>query len=257
MREALKLILSIQEYDVKMIRLMKLKKQRQNELLQIQSIREELVEQLHSKETEIKELGEECVLYEKKIDEHKSRIKKLEGQQASIKKIEEFNALTKEITTLERERAAFEQTLSNIVDKRNSEEEIYEKTKKSLQDSDEHNKKLAEEIGETIRQINEEGLVLLQKRDLLAKDADSGILPIYERLLRNKKDRVVVPMENRVCTGCHISLTAQHENLVRKGEKLVFCEHCSRVHFWSETAEDQEEEKPTVKRRRRRSPVSS
>ena len=60
-------------------------------------------------------------------------------------------------------------------------------------------------------------------------------LHIYERLLRNKKDRVVVPIENRTCSGCHIVLTAQHENLVRKGENLVFCEHCSRIHYWQES----------------------
>ena len=58
---------------------------------------------------------------------------------------------------------------------------------------------------------------------------------IYERLLRNKKDRVIVPIENRTCSGCHIVLTAQHENIVRKGENLVFCEHCSRIHYWQES----------------------
>lgn len=257
MREALKVILTIQEFDVKMIRLMKLKKQRQDELIQIKNLRDELVVQLHRKEEEIKELGEECVLFEKKIDEHKGRIKKLETQQSSIKKIEEFNAITKEITTLERERAAFEQTLSNLVDKRNSEEEIFERTKVSLQESDEHNKKLAEEITDTIRLINEEGRGLLQERTAIAQDADPAILSIYERLLRNKRDRVVVPLENRTCTGCHIALTAQHENLVRKGEKLVFCEHCSRIHFWAEASASEEEEKATTKRRRRRSSVAS
>ena len=32
---------------------------------------------------------------------------------------------------------------------------------------------------------------------MLAKTADPEILRIYERLLNNKKDRVVVPIENR------------------------------------------------------------
>jgi hypothetical protein len=30
-------------------------------------------------------------------------------------------------------------------------------------------------------------------------------------------------------------LTAQDENMVRKGERLVFCEHCSRILYWSES----------------------
>jgi predicted nucleic acid-binding Zn-ribbon protein len=253
MREALKVILSIQELDIKMIRLMRLKKQRQDELKQIAILKQELLEQLDNKQDEIADLSEECLLYERKIEEHKEKIKKLEGQQTSIKKIEEFNAITKEISSLEREKGSFEQTLSNLVDKKAVEEEVYEKTKKSLADSDLSNKTLEEEIKETIQEINKEGSGLKKTRDEQVKTADPQIFSIYERLLRNKKDRVVVPIENRTCTGCHIALTAQHENLVRKGEKLVFCEHCSRIHFWNEGKEESIDGSLSgVKRRRRR-----
>ncbi len=253
MYEALKVILSIQELDIKMIRLMRLKKQRQDELKQIAQLKQELVEQLDDKKDEIADLSEECVLFERKIEEHKEKVKKLEAQQMAIKKIEEFNALTKEISTLERERASFEQTLCNLVDKKVAEEEIFEKTKKSLKESDQSNTTLEEEVKETINEINKEGSVLKKERDLLVKSADPQIFSIYERLLRNKKDRVVVSIENRTCTGCHIALTAQHENLVRKGEKLTFCEHCSRIHYWSESKKEQTDSSAgAVKRRRRR-----
>jgi predicted nucleic acid-binding Zn-ribbon protein len=99
--------------------------------------------------------------------------------------------------------------------------------------------------------INREGSELKAGRDLLAQGADPEILRIYERLLQNKKDRVVVPIENRTCSGCHITLTAQHENLVRKGERLVFCEHCSRIHYWQESEELEGTTLATKKRRRR------
>ena len=85
----------------------------------------------------------------------------------------------------------------------------------------------------------------------MAVNADADTLHIYERLLRNKKDRVIVPIENRTCSGCHIALTAQHENIVRKGENIVFCEHCSRIHYWQE-AEELEGTVVSTKRRRRR-----
>jgi predicted CXXCH cytochrome family protein len=257
MRESLKIILAIQEYDIKMIRLMRLKKQRQDELKQIETLRKELIEQLGEKEHEIGHLSDECTLYERKIEEHKERIKKLEAQQSSIKKIDEFNALTKEITVLERERAGFEQTLFNLVDKKNAEEEICLKTKGSLAESDKNSKQLEGEIRETIKEINREGSDLKKKREEIAKEADPEILPIYEKLLKNKKDRVVVPIENRNCTGCHIALTAQHENLVRKGNNIVFCEHCSRIHYWAAEGTEEQEAGSTVKRRRRRTTLAN
>ena len=79
----------------------------------------------------------------------------------------------------------------------------------------------------------------------------------YERLLRNKKDRVIVSIENRTCTGCHIALTAQHENLVRKGDKISFCEHCSRIHYWSEGKEETTDGAAATTKRRRRRVIST
>jgi predicted nucleic acid-binding Zn-ribbon protein len=178
-------------------------------------------------------------------------MKKLESQQSSIKKVDEFNAITLETTTLERERISVEQKVSDLVDKRVAEEELLQKIKDSLQSSEASSLSLEKEIAQSIKLINEEGSSLKNERDSLAKGADQEFLRIYERLLRNKKDRVIVPIENRTCSGCHIALTAQHENIVRKGENVIFCEHCSRIHYWQE-AEEVEGATTATKRRRRR-----
>lgn len=251
MQEALKDILDIQELDMKMIRLMRVKKERQKELRQIEDLRKELHLQLTDKEKEIVELGKSITAYEQKIQEINAKIKRLEGQQSHIKKADEFNALTQEMTAAERERIAVEQKVSDLVDKRVAEEDLLERIKDSLKTSEESSIALEKEIQSSIRLINEEGSSLKLERDSLAKEANPDILQIYERLLRNKKDRVVVPIENRTCSGCHIVLTAQHENLVRKGENLVFCEHCSRIHYWQES-EALEGSVVATKRRRRR-----
>lgn len=251
MHQALKVILDIQEYDMKMIRLMRLKKERMSELIHIDSLRQELRKQQADKETEIGELNRSIAAQEIKIGEIKEKIKKLEAKQNTVKKVDEFNALTQEMTSSERERIATEQIASDMIDKRALEEEILEKIKESLQQSEESSVNLETEIKESIRMINLEGSELKTSRDLLAKSADPEVMRIYERLLNNKKDRVVVPIENRTCSGCHIALTAQHENVVRKGERLVFCEHCSRIHYWQESAALEGTAVATKKRRRR------
>lgn len=251
MQESLKLILEIQELDMKMIRLMRVKKERLKELQQIADLRKELHLQLTEKEQEITELSKNITTFETKIQDIVARYKRLESQQGSVKKADEFNAMTQEMTSAERERITLEQKLSDLVDRRVAEEELLEKIKESLKTSEESSLALQKEIESSIKLINEEGRTLKDQRDSLASEADPETLRIYERLLRNKKDRVVVPIENRTCSGCHIVLTAQHENVVRKGENLVFCEHCSRVHYWQES-EALEGTVAATKRRRRR-----
>lgn len=247
----LKPILEIQELDIQMIRLMRLKRQRNLELQQIRSLRNDLDEQYREKEAEIASLNEQISLFEQKIEDFIAKIKKLEQHQSTVKKVDEFNTLTQEMTAIEREKISLEQNVSNLVDKRVSEEEILEKIKESLQSSEANSLKLEEEIQSSLHAINKEGRSLQEKRTHLIGQADESILKIYEKLLYNKKDRVVVPLENRVCSGCHISLTPQHENLVRRGENLIFCEHCSRIHYWQESAALDASGSASRKRRRK------
>ncbi|HEY4255294.1 MAG TPA: C4-type zinc ribbon domain-containing protein [Chlamydiales bacterium] len=256
MHPSLKVILDIQEYDMKMIRLMRLKKERLAELQHIDNLRHELKKQQSEKEAEISDLNRSVAAQEAKISEIKEKIKKLETRQATVKKVDEFNALTQEMTQAERERVATEHIASDMIDKRNLEEEFLGKIKESLRQSEESSVALESEIRESIQMINKEGAELKTSRDLLAKTADQEVMRIYQRLLNNKKDRVIVSIENRTCSGCHIALTAQHENIVRKGERLTFCEHCSRIHFWQES-EEIEGTAVAPKRRRRRAAAAA
>jgi len=251
MQEALKQILDIQELDMKMIRLMKLKLERQKELNNLNKIKSDLDEQLQIKKSDITDIKKDIKLMELEVEEINEKIKKLESQQSGIKKVEEFNALTHEISGAEKQRHAKEQVLSDMYDKLSHEEEILKNLQESVDETEKNSKELQEEIYESIKQINEEGQELKKERDNLAENVDREIFEIYERLLRNKKDRVVVPIENRCCSGCHIVLTAQHENLVRKGERLTFCEHCSRIHYWPEGEIVEGTEAAPKKRRRR------
>lgn len=251
MLQALTKILEIQELDMKMIRLMRLKKERQKELGKLNKIKEDLQKQVARKEGEVLDLKKDIKLLELEILEVKDKIKKLEEQQGLIKKVDEFNALTQEISTIEKQRHAKEQALSDLFDKLAAEEDVLKNLQETSLQTQSNSKALEEEIFESIRQINGEGLEIKAERDEMAGEAEPEVLAIYERLLLNKKNRVVVPIENRCCSGCHITLTAQDENVVRKGERIIFCEHCSRIHYWPETTELEGTAVAPTKRRRR------
>ncbi len=251
MYRALNDILEIQELDMKMIRLMRLKKERQNEYDKLNSIKADLKNKSLVKEGEILEAKKDIRIQEMEVQEIQEKLKKLETQQSAVKKVEEFNALNQEMSQAERERVAKEQKLSDMYDKLAELEELSKSLNETLDTTIESSKTVEKEILESIQKINEEGLVLLQERTGLVKKADQEVFQIYERLLQNKRDRVVVPIENRCCSGCHILITAQDENLIRKGERLVFCEHCSRIHYWPES-EMVDAGPATTKTRRRR-----
>lgn len=251
MQKSLKTILEIQELDMQMIQLMDLKRARQKDLENIHDVKSDLETKSEAKEAHIMELKKNCRLMEGEIKEVVEKLKKLETQQNSIKKVDEFNALSQEMSQTDRDKAAKEQRLSDLLDQLASEEDGLKVLKQEFASTKESSKVLEAEIHESITRINDEGRVLKTQRDKLVSLADQEVFDIYERLLRNKKDRVVVPIENRCCSGCHIMLTAQDENLVRRGERIIFCEHCSRIHYWPESqAVEATEEAPKTRRRR-------
>ncbi len=254
MLDKLKIILDIQELDIKMIRLMKLKKTRQHELDEIDALKKNLRQKIVDKETEISDFKLEVTSYEEGIKEVKERIKKFEGQQESVKKIEEFNALNQEISRADRERANLEHKLNLSADTLMAEEEALANLQSTYDSTSENSKALESEIQANIAEVNKEGLTLKKERDQLSTQADPEIMKIYEKLINNKRDRVVVAIANRCCSGCHIVLTAQQENLVRKGERLIFCEHCSRILYW---LEPQEAEVESAVRRRRKKVITT
>ena len=93
MLAALRLIVDVQDLDIKMIRLMKLRKERLKELKNLHKIGDDLLEKQKAKELEIVELRKLIKLGEAELQEVQDKIKKLEGQQHSVKKVDEFNAL--------------------------------------------------------------------------------------------------------------------------------------------------------------------
>lgn len=251
MLEVLKPMLQIQELDMQMIQLMRVKRQHQKEMKVLLRNKEALRNQVTAKESDIFDLKTQLRLMEGDLNEVIARFKKLEAQQHTIKKVEEFNALNHEMAQAERERLSKEQRLAELRDRLENEDAILKDLKAKLAEMIEHDKTLEAETFEAIKRINQEGRGIQKQRDGMVEEADPGTFNIYERLMTNKRDRVIVPIENRCCSGCHIMLTAQDENLVRKGERLVYCEHCSRIHYWPEIEAIEEGEAAPTKRRRR------
>lgn len=251
MQDLFRTILTIQELDIKMIRLIRVKKDRQKELVKVQSLKTDIRAQVVQKENEILEIKKDIRMGETQIKEIQEKVAKLEAQQAAVKKMDEFNALTQEMTAAGREKHATEHRLSDLTDKLAAEEDLLVALKENLQNTEENSETIEKEINESITKINQEGKALLEEREGLKVQVDPELFKVYERLLKNKKDRVVVPIENRTCSGCHIVLTPQHENMVRKGDRLIFCEHCSRILYWQEVTVGEGEEAAPRRRRRR------
>lgn len=82
---------------------------------------------------------------------------------------------------------------------------------------------------------------LEESQKKLEPGLDPEILFKFERIIRNKMGRGIVAIKGGVCTGCHMILPAQFANEVRNGEDIIFCPYCSRILFFEDTDQSEQD----------------
>lgn len=56
---------------------------------------------------------------------------------------------------------------------------------------------------------------------------------VYDRVARKPGHPVCVPVSGGRCGGCHMKVSAGNDFEARQGEKLITCDQCGRVVYWT------------------------
>ena len=192
-------------------------------------------EEIAAKKQRIKDLRNKMIEAEMERD-------KYEQQMDHVKTQREYEALDKEIKTA----AEKESDLRNQLQK---EEKILEEMVLNIEREEIMIKKQEEEIkSEQSRikhEIKEKSKLLktLEKEETkIAPGLDEEILFKFERIIKSKAGVGIVPILKDICTGCHMILTAQFTNDVRLLDKIMFCPNCSRILFYQDEEDEEDEE---------------
>jgi predicted nucleic acid-binding Zn-ribbon protein len=166
---------------------------------------------------------------------------KAEKNMDSISTQREYEALDKEIRDAAEKEQQFrkelqreERALSDLNEQIKQSESLIEQQE---QDLEERRAGIEAEVSEKKSQVaNLEG-----EEQALIPGLDPEVLFKFERIIRNKGGRGIVAIKGGVCMGCHMILPAQFANMVRKREEIVFCPYCSRILFYEESEQGDEE----------------
>jgi len=127
-----------------------------------------------------------------------------------------------------------ERSLSELEAKIKEQTSLIEQQEKELED---RRKKIEAEISEKQKQLE----ALRKKESKLTENLDSEVVFKFERIIKNKMGIGIVAIKGNVCMGCHMILPVQFANEVRIGEEFVFCPYCSRILYYEESAEGDED----------------
>ncbi|MBQ1983840.1 MAG: zinc ribbon domain-containing protein [Spirochaetaceae bacterium] len=198
-----------------------------------------------------KEYIEKNAIYEdvrKKVVKLKSDLaeadaarEKSEKGMDSITTHREYEALEKEI----RDATEKEQTIRKDLQK---EEKYLAELNDSLKNEETLIQRQEEEVSAAkaslqneIDQCNEKLDELKKQEQELEPGIDQEIIFKFQRIIKSKHSKGIVAVKGNVCDGCHMILPAQFANDVRTGDKIVFCPYCSRILYYQEVEEGEEE----------------
>jgi predicted nucleic acid-binding Zn-ribbon protein len=225
----LKTLLELQGLDLRIHACQKREQEIPKQKSKFDTRRQRLQEELSAGEERIKHLQVEQGNLQTEIDRNLEQARKWEGQLASVKKNEEYQALLHEIAAVKRKNDDIEERVIAL------EYEIEEAKGKLADDK----KRVADEVAtieeeckaidKELEEAKAERTHLVEERKNLQASCDPPMLGKYERILkRHAGTRVIVPLINGVCTGCHMAARAQVVNEILEG-KVHACAHCGRL----------------------------
>lgn len=122
-----------------------------------------------------------------------------------------------------------EKSMAELNDLLKSEEDLIASTEKDVNEA-------RENLDKEIAACNEKLEALKTQEAEISEGIDSETIMKFQRIIkRNRKG--IVAVKGKVCDGCHMILPAQFANEVHHGEKILFCPYCSRILFYEEAAD--------------------
>ncbi len=235
MKEMIKLLLSLQERDLELDRVRAevaaipakvagLKADIQNAKKALEDAKKEMIIlQLAKKQMELD------------LDAQESAVRKHSNELNSVKTNEAYKALLGEIEKAKKDKSLIEDKILENMEATDQATTLWKEKEAGSKEyeagilkqiADWENKQKDLEQGIAAKEADRVQTVGTLSKDLAAR---------YAQLRSGKRTgAAVVPIRNEQCSGCHMKISQNVINEVRRGQKLMTCESCSRIVYLEE-----------------------
>ncbi len=234
MQEELPRLLALQELDLQINKLIERKKILDNVLSQEKALHSSHLENLEAEKSKLLKLQSGIKDFEIELETLQQKRNKLEAQQVAVKTNQEYKALNKEILDTCAEVDAVEETMIKKLDEIDAERKRLATLQEEVKEEEVRLHQNIAEVETNAKEVEAEISELNAGRKKIIRDIDASTLRVYQKVFDKTGGPAVVPINNRTCGGCHLTVTAQIENMTRRNEELILCENCSRILYYKQ-----------------------
>jgi len=173
---------------------------------------------------------------EGEIKEIEENIRKFKRQEFDVKTNEALWAIQKEIREHEDKKSSLEDRAIEAIeaiDQQSAEiERAVEDLERRRQESVRHKTVVDRKLGE----IDREEAATLSEREERRAGVPAELLGRYEKVREHNRGVGVARISDRTCSGCSRLVTFQDLQLIKRGDRFMYCEGCGAFLVWADGA---------------------
>lgn len=179
---------------------------------------------------------------EKQIADNRTYLERAERNLKHAQNQKEYETAMRETDTIQKQIAAFE---TQVVEKMSASEEVDTELETRADEINSHDAKRNEALSAfdaEVKAAKKELEIESAKRDEVFKTLPANLASVYNRLAQRSRDGIAVAeVVNGSCSACFMSLRPQMSLEVKRGDKIITCESCTRILYITSTKPQAEE----------------
>jgi hypothetical protein len=173
---------------------------------------------------------------ERALEDMNEKITKLKARTGEIKTNKEYQALLKEIETVEHDRSSIEDDILAVME----DTDALMKQIKTEEHQVSKNREKVEALKKTIEdekaELEREQVTMQESRANVIASIDSEVYDQYHMLLKIYHGNAVSEVREEICQGCNMNIPPQLYVEIKKNEEIYPCPHCRRILYYRESS---------------------
>jgi predicted nucleic acid-binding Zn-ribbon protein len=232
LKEKLQLLISLQEADLSLARVRARKKELPERVEELNKSIKVLEQQVSESLKKYEEAQKRQREKEESLKRSQESLKKAKDRLFEVKTNKEYQAVLKEIDTIESKISELEDHIILGLDQMDQLKAEYTQTQKSYEG---HFLQLDTERRQLSGELESLDSKLLTGQDNLQAirwNVPEDLLKRYDMIKAINNGLAVVTAWKEVCGGCHMHIPPKLYNDIQKLEELMFCPNCNRIIYW-------------------------
>ena len=194
----------------------------------------------------IQHLQEQQKRLDADIEDDESRLINSKNKLMQVENDREYQAMIREMDNMERQNHSREEERMALQEERSLQEENLRNVEEVWNELKVELERQQENLEFRLNLSREKLEGLEAQRAAVSKDIPAPVLGRYEFIRNRLRHPVIVPVEEGICSGCHIAIPPQVFIDLQRGNHIMSCPNCQRLMYWGNHFHDPEADKPAA-----------